>query len=226
MFLYKFASSARERELLGNVKRSLEDCLVRVKVGELQESLRILLIGIDALANLEARLSGKVTTEKEAARNNHKRFVDFLRKEIPEWKEHEMQWDGRTIQLDLSEMSYEIRCKHIHEYSDLSTVDFPVRLKWDHRLYSDPVMWIYGRPTSKVVDRVDLNGFSLLNRLVQVLQKYIGIFGSTGTCFCGGINPYAIYELLGTVQNERPLNKFGLHSDNPEIEFRGHERNY
>lgn len=216
MSLFRGPFGDREKELLGNVTRSLEDCLAKVRNGEFQDSLRILLIGIDALTNLEARVSGKVTTEKEAAKDNHKRFVAFLRNEIPKWTQHEMPWAGRTIQLDLSEVSYEIRCKQIHEYSDLSSVDFPVVLKWEHRLYSDPLIWVYGRPTSKVVDRIELNGFHLLQRLVEVVQKYVGTFSSTATSFGCRINPYTVYELLGTVKTGQSLNRFGLHSDNPD----------
>ena len=206
----------RERELLGNGKRALIDCLAKVRTGEYQESLRALLIGVDALANLDARVSGQVTTEKQAEKDNRRRFVAFLRDEIPEWTEHEMQWEGKTIQLDLSELSYAIRCKQLHEYSDLTSPDYPIRLKWDQPLYHKPLMWIHGRPQSKVVDHVEINGLKLLQRLVEVAQKHVGIFSSTLTRGGARINPWVVYELLGTIGTGKPLNRFGFHSDDPD----------
>jgi hypothetical protein len=192
-----FLESDREKELLDNARRAFDDCLTKVKAAEYNEALRTLLIGIDVLANLWARVDGRVTSEREAERNNRPRWIAFLRKEIPEWADHEMQWEGKTLRLDLSELSYEIRCKQTHEYSQLRSADFPVRLDWNHRLHTDPLMWVCGSPHCRKVDYVVLNGFSLLQRLVMVAQKYLSIFSSTptrfSTCTC---SPFIIYELL------------------------------
>jgi len=196
----RFLETDREKELLDNAKRSLDDCLGKVKAGEYQESLRTLLIGIDVLAHLKARVSGQVTTEKEAERNNRKRFIAFLREEILGWKEHEIQWEGKIIQVDLSELSYTIRCKQLHEYSNPSSAHYPIRVEWTHRAHNDPVMQICGSTNTRNVEWVEVNGFFLLQSLVTVAQKYIGIFSSTPTQVGCRINPHAVYEILGTVE--------------------------
>ncbi len=189
--------SNMEKELLGNAKQALDDCLAKVKAGKYQESLLTLLIGIDVLANLNAQVSGQVTREREAKKNNRSRFIGFLRQEIPEWIGHEMQWQGKTFRLDFVELSYEVRCKQVHEYSSLTSANFPIRLDWDHCVYGDPFMRAFGTPKSSMLEYVEVNGFLLLQRLVEVAQKYIGIFSASSAGFDITIDPFAIYKCIG-----------------------------
>src|SRR4051812_35747962 len=123
-------STDRHTELLGNAKRALDDCLDKIRNGAFNDALKAILSGIDALANLDARLTGQILTEKKAKRENQKRYIGFLRKEIPEWTEYYAEWEGIPIAIDISEMSYLIRCKQTHEYSELTSPHYPIRLNW------------------------------------------------------------------------------------------------
>jgi len=169
------AMTDRERRWFDNVKKAFHESDQAFQRGRPEDHcLEELFKAIDTAKTLRRSLRG----EDLSFSDNKKRFVEFLRLEIPAARPGGFeiallkQETGALQKFDLGDILYAIRCK-IHENENLNAaekVDYHILINWSNQ---------HSSVFAEVRDgTIVCNGHLIWNRLREVLSKFITCFES------------------------------------------------